>query len=109
VSRGKGAPAEALIHYKKALNRPNIKDQEATHLYFQLGRVFQTMGERSEALYFFEKVARRDQGFQDVGQRVAACARWGSRRSSAGPRRHRRAANDPGCRPAAPAAIRGRR
>jgi tetratricopeptide (TPR) repeat protein len=67
----KGVPSEALLHYKKALNRPNIRDDEATTLYFQLGRVFQSLGDSGEALYFFEKVARRDPKFQDVSQRVA--------------------------------------
>jgi tetratricopeptide (TPR) repeat protein len=67
----KGAPAEALIHYKKALNRPHVKDDEATHLYYQLGRVFQALDDRSEALFFFEKVARRDPGFQDVSGRIS--------------------------------------
>jgi pilus assembly protein FimV len=66
----RGAPAEALLHYKKALNRPSVSDEEATQLYYQLGRVFHTLGDESEALYFFEKVARRAPGFADVAQRV---------------------------------------
>ena len=68
----KGAPAEALLHYKKALNRPSVHDDEATQLYYQLGRVFHTLGDESEALYFFEKVARRDPRFADVSARVAS-------------------------------------
>jgi tetratricopeptide (TPR) repeat protein len=68
----RGAPAEALLHYKKALNRPSVSDAEATQLYYQLGRVFHTLGDESEALYFFEKVARRAPGFADVSQRVAS-------------------------------------
>jgi tetratricopeptide (TPR) repeat protein len=68
----RGAPAEALLHYKKALNRPAVRDEEATQLYYQLGRVFHTLGDESEALYFFEKVARRAPGFADVAQRVAS-------------------------------------
>jgi tetratricopeptide (TPR) repeat protein len=68
----KGAPAEALVHYKKALNRPNATDEEATQIYYHLGRVFQKLGERKEALYYFEKVARRDPGFQDVAAQLSA-------------------------------------
>jgi tetratricopeptide (TPR) repeat protein len=67
----KGAPAEALLHYKKALNRPEVRDDEATQLYYQLGRVFHTLGDAGEALYFFEKVARRSPNFADVAQRVS--------------------------------------
>jgi pilus assembly protein FimV len=66
----RGAPAEALLHYKKALNRPRVRDEEATQLYYQLGRVFHTLGDESEALYFFEKVARRSPAHEDVGQRI---------------------------------------
>jgi len=66
----KGALGDAVAFYKKALNRPSISDVEATQLYFQLGSVFQTMGEVNEALYFFEKVLKRDAGFRDVRRRV---------------------------------------
>ncbi len=68
----KGQPAEALVHYKKALNRPSIKDDEATQLYFQLGRVFDSLGDRNEALYFLEKVMKRNPAFEDVSKRVAS-------------------------------------
>ena len=67
----KGALAEAVAYYKKALNRPSVTDAEATQLYYQLGSVFQSMGETNEALYFFEKVIRRDAGFRDVRKRLA--------------------------------------
>ena len=68
----KGAPAEALLHYKKALNLPGIRDDETTQLYYQLGGVFQALGDKSEALYFLEKVARRSQHHADVLGRIAA-------------------------------------
>jgi pilus assembly protein FimV len=67
----KGALGDAVAFYKKALNRPSISDAEATQLYFQLGSVFQTMGEVNEALYFFEKVLKRDAGFRDVRRRIS--------------------------------------
>ncbi|HXU80446.1 MAG TPA: tetratricopeptide repeat protein, partial [Polyangia bacterium] len=66
----KGALADAVAFYKKALNKPAISDDEATALYFQLGSVFQTMGETNEALYFFEKVMKRDANFRDVRRRI---------------------------------------
>jgi tetratricopeptide (TPR) repeat protein len=67
----KGALADAVAYYKKALNKPAISDDEATALYFQLGSVFQTMGETNEALYFFEKVMKRDASFRDVRRRIS--------------------------------------
>ncbi len=68
----KGAPPEAVVHYKKALNRPQIANAEATQLYYQLGTVFQTLGDKREALYFFEKVAKRDPQYRDVARNVSA-------------------------------------
>jgi hypothetical protein len=47
-----------------------VKDEEATQLYYQLGRVFHAVGDQSEALYFFEKVYRRNPRFSDVASRV---------------------------------------
>jgi tetratricopeptide (TPR) repeat protein len=67
----KGGLADAVAFYKKALNRPAISDDEANALYYQLGSVFQTMGETNEALYFFEKVMKRDAAFRDVRRRVS--------------------------------------
>jgi tetratricopeptide (TPR) repeat protein len=66
----KGGLADAVAFYKKALNKPAISDAEATALYYQLGSVFQTMGETNEALYFFEKVMKRDGTFRDVRRRI---------------------------------------
>jgi monomeric isocitrate dehydrogenase len=47
-----------------------VREDEATSLYFALGRAFEALGDQGEALYFFEKVARRDQRFADVASRV---------------------------------------
>ncbi len=67
----KGHLSDAVIHYKKALNRSNITDRETTQIYFQLGRVFEALGDGKEALYFFEKVIRRDPAHSDVASRMA--------------------------------------
>jgi tetratricopeptide (TPR) repeat protein len=67
----KGVLPDAVAAYKKALNRPSITDAEATQLYYQLGSAFQALGDRNEALYFYEKVAKRDPDFRDVSRRLA--------------------------------------
>ena len=66
----KGALPDAVIHYKKALNRSTITDDESTQIYFQLGRVFEALGDGQEALYFYDKVIRRNAGYADVNARV---------------------------------------
>jgi len=67
----KGALTEAIIRYKGALNCTPISADEMTQLYFLLGSAFDRLGDTSEALYFFEKVARRDPRFRDVDRRLA--------------------------------------
>ena len=67
----KGTITEAIIRYKGALNCTPISADEMTQLYFLLGSAFDRLGDASEALYFFEKVARRDPRFRDVDQRIA--------------------------------------
>ena len=66
----KGALPDAVIHYKKALNRSHITADESTQIYFQLGRVFEALGDGKEALYFFDKVIRRNSSYADVGARI---------------------------------------
>jgi tetratricopeptide (TPR) repeat protein len=69
-----GALPEAVVRYKEALNSGSVADAESTQLYYLLGDAFERMGDQSEALYFFEKVARRggQSQFRDVARRIQA-------------------------------------
>jgi len=67
----KGSFTDAVIRYKEALNCTPITTDETMQLYFLLGGAFDRLGDASEALYFFEKVARRDPRFREVGRRIA--------------------------------------
>jgi tetratricopeptide (TPR) repeat protein len=66
-----GNSAEAIRCYQDALKRPRATESEATQLYHQLGKVFYNLGDRTEALYYFERVSRRDPGFRDVQRYLA--------------------------------------
>ena len=66
-----GDSAEAIRCYQDALKRPAATAAEATQLYFQLGNVFYNMGDHSEALYYFERVSKRDPSFRDIATRLA--------------------------------------
>jgi tetratricopeptide (TPR) repeat protein len=68
----KGELGEAVARYKEALNLPQTTAQESIELYFLLGAVFEQLGDAREALYFFENVGKREPGFRDVKQRIAA-------------------------------------
>ena len=66
-----GDSAEAIRCYQEALKRPSATSAEATQLYFQLGNVFANLGDHSEALYYFERVAKRDPNFRDIARKLA--------------------------------------
>jgi tetratricopeptide (TPR) repeat protein len=66
-----GDSAEAIRCYQDALKRPNATPTEATQLYFSLGNVFYNLGDHSEALYYYERVIKRDPGFRDIARRLA--------------------------------------
>ncbi len=68
----KGDLGGAVARYKEALNLSQASAQESIGLYYQLGAVFEQLGDVREALYFFESVGKRDPGFRDVQRRIAA-------------------------------------
>jgi tetratricopeptide (TPR) repeat protein len=67
-----GALPDAVVRYKEALNSGPVAEAETTQLYYLLGSAFERMGDASEALYFFEKVAKRGAQFRDVARRIEA-------------------------------------
>jgi tetratricopeptide (TPR) repeat protein len=67
-----GNHAEATRCFQDALRSTRATESEATQLYFLLGNVFYNTGDRAEALYYFERVAKRDPSFRDVQRRLAA-------------------------------------
>lgn len=73
-----GNLAEAIRCYQDALRRPRASEEEATQLYFLLGNVCYNKGDRAEALYYFERVSKRDPSFRDVQRRLAALKSRGS-------------------------------
>ena len=70
-SEALGDSAEAIRCYQDALKRPSATAAEATQLYYQLGNVFYNLGDHSEALYYFERVYKRDANFRDIAHRLA--------------------------------------
>ncbi len=71
----KGEIAEGIIHYKKGLYAPNKTDREELGLYYELGRAYELLGDPKEALYYYEKVKKRDATFRNVDERIDALAR----------------------------------
>jgi pilus assembly protein FimV len=71
----KGELAEAIIHYKKGLYAETKTDREELGLYYELGRAYETLQDPKEALYYFEKVKKRDPSFRGVQQSIDALTR----------------------------------
>jgi tetratricopeptide (TPR) repeat protein len=58
--------------YKKALSAQAKTVEQEMNLYYDLGTVYEMKGDGQEALYYFQKIARRDPGFRDVADRLGA-------------------------------------
>jgi tetratricopeptide (TPR) repeat protein len=68
----KGLLSEAIGHFKKGLYVETITDRESLSLYFELGSAYERLGDPREALYYYEKVIKRDARFRNVEQHVEA-------------------------------------
>jgi tetratricopeptide (TPR) repeat protein len=66
--------ATAIEHFKRALQAPMRTDREEMGLYFELGNGYESVGDLSEAMYFFQKVEKRDPTFRNVHARVQRLA-----------------------------------
>jgi tetratricopeptide (TPR) repeat protein len=66
----RGMVSEAISQFKKGLYVEGITDQETISLYYELGMCYEKLDDPREALYYYEKVAKRDPKFRDVQRRV---------------------------------------
>lgn len=71
----KGDVAEAIGHFKKGLYAEHKTDREELGLYYELGRAYEQLHDPKEALYYFEKVRKRDPSFRNVNDRILALTR----------------------------------
>jgi tetratricopeptide (TPR) repeat protein len=63
---------DAADSYIRALGAPQKTIDQEMSLYYDLGNVYEMKGSNAEALYYFQKIARRDPGFRDVRDRIEA-------------------------------------
>jgi tetratricopeptide (TPR) repeat protein len=68
----KGMQSEAISQFKKGLYVDGITDNESVSLYYELGAAYEKLKDAREALYYYEKVLKRDPTFRDVQRRVTA-------------------------------------
>jgi tetratricopeptide (TPR) repeat protein len=67
--REQGNPQEAIHQFKQGLHA-NPTDRERLSLYYEIGMTYESIGDGSEALYYFEAVTKRDPNFADAGPRA---------------------------------------
>ena len=71
----RGDFSEAVKHFKKGLYADNKSDREELGLYYELGNAHELLNDPKEALYYFQKVQKRDPGFRGVDARIEGLSR----------------------------------
>ncbi|HYQ03449.1 MAG TPA: tetratricopeptide repeat protein [Polyangiaceae bacterium] len=62
----------AVESYVRALGAAEKTVEQEMNVYYDLGTVYEMKGKTQDALYYFQKIARRDPGYRDVSERIAA-------------------------------------
>lgn len=66
----KGEIPDAVAHFKKGLYAQAKTDREELGLYFELGQAYELLHDPKEALYYYQKVQKRDPEFRNVGAKI---------------------------------------
>ena len=66
----KGNLPEAISHFKKGLYSESKTDREELGLYFELGVAYELLHDPKEALYYYQKVQKRDATFRSVQEKI---------------------------------------
>jgi pentatricopeptide repeat protein len=67
-----GHTEDAIGAFKKGLYSEHKTDGEELGLYFELGRAYELAGDSKEALFYYQKVQRKDPSFRGVEERIKA-------------------------------------
>ncbi len=62
----------AIEHFRRGLQAPQRTEHEELGLYYEIGNAYELLGDLAEALYYFQKVEKRDPGFRDIPQKLMA-------------------------------------
>jgi len=62
----------AVESYVRALSAEDKTVEQEMNVYYDLGTVYEMKGKSQDALYYFQKIARRDPGYRDVSERLGA-------------------------------------
>ncbi|HTE55040.1 MAG TPA: tetratricopeptide repeat protein [Kofleriaceae bacterium] len=70
--RGQGNLSEAINQFKAGLYVDKITSAEKFGLYYEIGSCYEDLDDPQEALYYYEMVLKKEHGYRDVIDRVAA-------------------------------------
>jgi len=62
----KQMPNIALMWYKRALETPNLKDEEKQALWYEIGNAYKVGGEQAKAIEYFEQIYAVNVDYRDV-------------------------------------------
>jgi tetratricopeptide (TPR) repeat protein len=79
----RGKFTDAVNEFKSGLYVEGINDREALALYFELGAAYEALSDSREALYYYEKVYKRDPRFREIDKRIAAVKAGAAAKASA--------------------------
>lgn len=65
-----GKPKHAITWFERALDTPDISDEEYHGIWYELGNAHEANGDESNAARYFEKVYAENVDFRDVSDRV---------------------------------------
>lgn len=68
----KGDFAAAVEIFKQGLAAPKRTPREELSLYFELGMAYESLQDKSEALFYYHKVFKKDPSFREVERRIQA-------------------------------------
>ncbi len=68
----KGDLPSSIEYFKKGLYCQSKTEREELGLHYELGMAYELLRDPREALYFFEKVHKREPGFRHVDQKIEA-------------------------------------
>ncbi len=74
----RGDVEQAIRYFKRGLYADVRTDQEELGLYYELGCAYERTDDRQEAMYYFQKVQKRDAHFRKVEEKVAALKKLGT-------------------------------
>jgi pilus assembly protein FimV len=72
IEQERGNLDGAAQAYIRALHEEYRTSDQEVSLYYELGIIFETKGNKEEALYYFQKVQRKDPSYREVEERILA-------------------------------------